>query len=79
MKKMIMISAIAFVLGSKALAQTWWLKRADSNMEIEATSWSSPLISLKECEAARRKLSSLINDSTNGSIPSKLICQKGNQ
>ena len=75
MKKIIMISALFISIGSKALSQTWWLRRVDSNVHSNTPGWSSPLISLKECEAARNRISNMID--RNNSISDQLVCHEG--
>ncbi len=77
MKKLIMITALSSLIGSKALAQTWWLRRADSNIDKNPPIWSSPLVSLKECEETRKKLSNLMHYPNAIANSNKLICLEG--
>ena len=77
MKILIITSAILCLIGSKSLAETWWLTIADKGTKSSSSDWSSPLISLKECEATSKRLTGAIfREEANVSI-NKFICIEG--
>ena len=71
--------AFSFLIGSRALSETWWLRCADPNVKNGAANWTSPLISLKECEATRRKLANLMYDPDSDNTMSQFVCLEGKQ
>ena len=77
MKIIILMSTVLSLAGSKSLADTWWLTIADNSAKSSGSDWSSPLVSLKDCEAARKRLTGAISRGKGTLGINQFICVEG--